>query len=177
MDEILLPPCLRRLSNQLRVDFAANIHSTNAKRKREPTRTIYEEATHIMKKDEKQRALKSMMKRAGLKKNKMKSSTRVVTENEETHNHVRMMDAAALLAQMSAGKEGNVSHSNDEIDDMYLSKNSMEAIAKAHNDTLAAKDYVIKAITAALAAKEELVRAQATLIVTMQQCAAVLDKA
>ena len=163
---------LRRLNNQLRVDFAASIHSTNTKRKREPTRTIYEEAAHCMKTDEEHRALKNLLKKTG---NALKhdTSTQSAIEENENHSIAKMMNAAASLAQMSMKHECNLLHPNDEIDKMYSSKTTIETIVKAHEDTLAAKDYIIKSITAALAAKEELVRAQATLIATMQQCAAV----
>ena len=43
-DSALLIPGLKRLSKQLQVDFAINVHSSEGKRKREPTRSIYEEA-------------------------------------------------------------------------------------------------------------------------------------
>ena len=39
----LLIPGLKRLSKQLRVDFATNVHGSEGKRRRDPTRTIYEE--------------------------------------------------------------------------------------------------------------------------------------
>jgi hypothetical protein len=39
----LLIPGLKRLSKQLHVDFAINVHGGEGKRKREPTRSIYEE--------------------------------------------------------------------------------------------------------------------------------------
>jgi hypothetical protein len=167
---------LRRLNNQLRVDFASSIHSTNTKRKREPTRTIYEEATHCMETEEKHRALKSMTeKKVNTPKRKHDTLTKSDIEENENRSIAKMINAAESLAQMSMKKECKSSHSNDEIDKIYSSKTTIETIVKAHEDTLAAKDYIIKSITAALAAKEELIRAQATLISTMQQCAAVRD--
>jgi hypothetical protein len=49
-DGELLIPGLKRLSKQLRVDFDVNVHSGEGKRKREPTRSIYEEAAMLSKK-------------------------------------------------------------------------------------------------------------------------------
>jgi hypothetical protein len=49
-DSALLIPGLKRLSKQLRVDFNANVHGGEGKRKREPTRSIYEEAVMLNKK-------------------------------------------------------------------------------------------------------------------------------
>jgi hypothetical protein len=46
---------------------------------------------------------------------------------------------------------------------------TIEAITKAHLATIAAKDEAIQAVNDALAAKEELVKAQAALIMVMQQ--------
>jgi len=45
----LLIPGLKRLSKQLQVDFASNVHGSEGKRKREPTRTIYEENVEVKK--------------------------------------------------------------------------------------------------------------------------------
>lgn len=44
-DGELLIPGLKRLSKQLKVDFALNVHGSEGKRKREQTRTIYDEET------------------------------------------------------------------------------------------------------------------------------------
>jgi hypothetical protein len=123
-----------------------------------------------METEEKHRALK---KRGSALKHD--TSTQSAMEENENRSIAKMMNAAASLAQMSMKKECNFLHPNDEIDKIYSSKTTIETIVKAHEDTLAAKDYIIKSITAALAAKEELVRAQAMLISTMQQCAAVRD--
>ena len=49
-DSALLIPGLKRLSKQLRVDFNVNVHGGEGKRKREPTRSIYEEAVMLNKK-------------------------------------------------------------------------------------------------------------------------------
>ena len=49
-ESMLLIPGLKRLSKQLHVDFAINVHGTDGKRKRQPTRSIYEEAAMQAKK-------------------------------------------------------------------------------------------------------------------------------
>ena len=154
MSESPFTPCIRRLNNQLHVDFAASVYSTDIKRKREPTRTIYEEAEHSMKTAEKQRVLKSL---TGSKRTHNESAN-ATTDDRRL---IQLMDAAASLAQMSG------MHSADDAN--HKSKTTVETIAKVHEDITTASNHLIKSITLALAAKEELMRAQAVLIGTMQQ--------
>lgn len=59
-EDSLLIPGFKRLSKQLKVDFATNVHSSEGKRKREQTKTIYDEdntntTTQGMKKSTKKR--------------------------------------------------------------------------------------------------------------------------
>ena len=167
-------PSIRRLDRQLRVDFATDVRvSGGGKRKREPTRSVYEEAAANMAKDtQKKKALKKQAGRAAKRirrKQPRPSSTKKPTMQSEDQ-HQRMLLAAASLAQMSrTGKSAVVVHDAP----VMASEKTAGFITKAHSDALlAAKDQAIRAADAALAAREELVRVQATLIAIMQRNAA-----
>ena len=64
-------PTLKRLNNQLRVDFAIDVHGRDGKRKREPTRSVYEEAAVNYEKEERMRRLKK--KKASPTKNETRA--------------------------------------------------------------------------------------------------------
>jgi len=177
-EESLLAPCLRRLSNQLRVDFAAEVYGAEGKRKREPTRSVYEEAAMEMEKDMKERALKRVAKKTGeMQKKKYTTPIHANTEDNDAYNIIKMMNAATSLAQLRVRNPNDASPVNiGESHKASITEKTIETITKAHEDTLAAKDYIIKSITEALAAKEELIRTQSTLIAMMQQCSANRDR-
>jgi hypothetical protein len=160
-------PCIRRLNRQLRVDFASDVRAgSEEKRKREPTRSIYEEAAANLAKDTQEKALKKRARRLN-KRIRMKQQRRAwpAKKTEPEDQHLRMMHAAASLAQMSGSGHAAAAHEK-----LNAAEKTIGRITKAHSDALlAAKDEAIRAATAALAAKEELVRVQATLINLMQQ--------
>ena len=197
---VIKHPNLKRLSHQLRVDFAIEVQGSGDKRKREPTRSIYEEAAANFEKDETRRAarrkrtkhtLVTMRKRQDAsddvkskgacygyeEKQKGKDMTQVSeqsSQEEENNSLVMMHAAAASLAQLSkragAGGDGG-STANQSASSMAVAmeRKMLKAITKAHIETLAAKDEAIKATAAALEAKNELVKMQATVIAMMQQ--------
>ena len=186
-EESLLTPCLRRLSNQLHVDFAADVRGVEGKRKREPTRSIYEEADHNMKMAAKERTLRRMMKnsvvyprkKCAAKQQQQQSSAEISeVEGEEDNNQeeednnqtfISMMHAAASLAELRVRSE-QAHRISIPIDQQIVAlETSFETMSKAHADTVAAKDEVIRTINATLVAKEELIRTQAALIKTMMQ--------
>jgi hypothetical protein len=161
---------LKRLSNQLRVDFAADVHGSGGKRKREPTRSIYEEAA---------KEQMACRKKGKLSKGVKKSSTIPRTTHNETaeisevddqdsyddDTHELMLRAASSLAQLSAG---HTKGTNDATEKEKEIASVVDTIMKAHADALAAKDEAIQAATVALAAKEELVKAQSAIIAMLQ---------
>ncbi len=154
----LLTPYLRRLSKQLHVDFATDVHCAEGKRKREPTRSVYEEAAMNLK----EKNLKHMMKK------KERAEKRRMSDDDSNHI-VKMMNAAASLTQLRIRNTTGPSVSG--TDSTLVAEKAIESINKAHEDTIAAKDFIIKSITTALATKEELIRTQSMLISMMQQCA------
>ena len=193
----MLIPSLRRLSNQLRVDFTSNVHGAEGKRRREPTRSIYEEAADSLRKKKQARAFKQTMK---ANKKSHKSDTGItkalrydtsaeisemedeaytpVGDDKHPARHEKndsgtmetMMRAAASLAQLSTRAASAPS-----AHPATITEKMIETIAKAHNDTIAVKDEMIRSINATLVTKDELVRTQAMLIALMQQCAAARD--
>lgn len=82
-DSALLIPGLKRLSKQLRVDFAVNVHGSEGKRKREPTRSIYEEAVMLSKKAVKSKNKKPKGK-AQSKQYENDSSSHEISEIDES---------------------------------------------------------------------------------------------
>ena len=147
--------CLRRLGNQLRVDFAKEICSTAEKRKRKPTYSIYTEAAE----DTEEREFRSTMKRSLMDK-------KVKRSHQETPNckvDPTILNAAISLAQLRASISPPVCEQTN------LANKTIENMMKAYTEAIAAKDEAIKTFTAALAAKEELIRVQAMLIDLMQQ--------
>jgi hypothetical protein len=183
-----VPSCLRRLNNLLRVDFAKGLGVTDGKRKREPTRSIYEEAEHDMKKDMAGKARKRLIKKVNsIEKRKYTTKHRkqdaaastsdsAGEEEEDPCNMATMMNAATALAKLRDGtRQSPAEHSSSaETFNHQLSfaEKTIELLTKAHENTLEAKDYIIKSVTAALIAKEELILEQAKLIASMRQSAA-----
>ena len=201
-------PNLFRLHKQLHIDFAADTHGHDGeKRKREPTRSIYEEAAANFEKDAAERALRKKMRRKMKKRQQAKrrwiakkaisspkekkqacpngeASAEISEIDEESmsspapphynqeEQHSIMLHAAASLAQL--GRQ-NALRMEEEVAAREKSataeQHTMDAmLAKAHADALlAAKDDALRATTAALMAKEELVKLQATLISMMRQ--------
>ena len=142
-DDSLLIPGLKRLSKQLRVDFAINVHGSEGKRKRQPTRSIYEEAVAV-KRGKQAKTAKPKQQIHKKKKTKQIDSPEIseIDESEFTNT-----------------KPGNTDGALTKI---------VESISSAHEAALAAKNEIIKTMAenhaAAIAAKDELINAQAALI-------------
>ena len=163
---------LKRLSNQLRVDFAADVHGSGGKRKREPTRSIYEEAAkEQIACGKKAKSSKGVKRILAMQKTKIThyNPTEILEgddlDSRDDDTHELMLRAASSLAQLSAGySKGTNDASNKETETASV----VETIMKAHADALEAKDEAIRAATVALAAKEDLVKAQSAIIDMLQ---------
>jgi hypothetical protein len=163
---------LKRLSNQLRVDFAADVHGSGGKRKREPTRSIYEEAAkEQMACGKKGKSSKGVKKSSTIPRTKSThNETTAISEvgdqdSYDDDTHELMLRAASSLAQLSAGYTNGTNDANEKETEIA---SVVDTIMKAHADALAAKDEAIQAATVALAAKEELVKAQSAIIAMLQ---------
>jgi hypothetical protein len=166
----MLVPGLKRLSNQLRVDFASNIHGVEGKRRREPTRSIYEEAAVSLEKDMKDKMLKRTTKATkeeavAKREADTKKVRRADSYEEDNQTLSAMMHAAKSLAQLKT----SLQTVRVQPEQSVTQKLMIETITNAHNETISAKDEIIKAISAALVVKDELIKAQAALISAMQK--------
>ena len=139
----------------------------------------------------KERALKRMMRNATKRNGKAKlderfekqeNSSAEISEIEEEGyaNHEEgdadqtfrsMMHAAASLAELRvrSQQQACMQRGSMPTTDQKMVDNSIEALSKAHADTVAAKDELIQTVNATLLVKEELIRTQAALISAMKQ--------
>ncbi len=161
---------LKRLSNQLRVDFAADVHGSGGKRKREPTRSIYEEAAkEQMACGKKGKSSKGVKKISTILRTTHNETTEISeVDDQDSYDddtHELMLRAASSLAQLSAWYTKGTNDASEKETEIA---SVVDTIMKAHADVLAAKDEAIQAATVALAAKEELVKAQSAIIAMLQ---------
>ena len=131
--DTLLIPGLKRLSRQLHVDFAINIHGSEGKRKREQRRSVYEEAS-----------INHAEKLERLRQKRMK------LKNDE--------DTSETSSDYS---ESDDSIPKTPPKKIPTPQKMMDILTTAHAAALASKDDVIKSMleshTAALAAKDALI--------------------
>ena len=169
-DMQLLIPGFKRLSRQLQVDFCINVHGSEGKRRREPVRSIYEEAAM---EDAKK---KKRARRANRKAQATVSiSTAPSTDNDcgdiSELDQEEIMQHAEMLANLSSGHS---SPENTVVDAHTKTKTSvvfealtraMDAISQANAHALKAKDDTIRAMEVASNALAETVRIQAALLI------------
>jgi hypothetical protein len=134
-----LIPGFKRLSRQLQVNFSTNVHGSEGKRRREPVRSIYEEA-----------AIEIATKK---KRPYVRKITPITTddssemeENEITHelkNKSKTSEVLSALAQ------------------------AMDAITQAHGQAMNSKDETIRALKATTQAIKDTIKAQTALIVEL----------
>ena len=163
-DNQLLIPGFKRLSRQLQVDFCINIHGSEGKRRREPVRSIYEEA-----------AMESAMKKKRIRRTPVQRKTTLNTapstdndcgdiselDDDEITQH------AEMLANLSSGQESpeliiakpTKSPSQNTSVILALAR-AMDAVAEANMHTIKAKDETIKAMETMTQALAETIRLQ-----------------
>jgi hypothetical protein len=143
----LLIPGLKRLSKQLKVDFATNVHGSEGKRRREKTRTIYDEDV--------------------LPETKKPYKPRVVAAkpHEDTHSFTEKKP------KERSSPPPTTERAADPINERPYSfaEKALDAINDSHAQAVAAKDETIRALTSALAMKDDLLRTQASLIALLQR--------
>ena len=133
--DTLLIPGLKRLSRQLHVDFAINIHGSEGKRKREQRRSVYEEASinHAEKLErlrQKRMKLKNDEDTSELSDYSESDDSIPKTPPKKTPTPQKMMDIhAAALA------------SKDDV---------IKSMLESHTAALAAKDVLIATLIVAL---------------------------
>ena len=151
----MLIPGFKRLSRQLQVDFAVNVHGGEGKRRREPVRSIYEEAA---------------MERANKKKRARRQYIRKQTTPPSTDNQsgdMSEVDEDELLrhAEMLASLSNASGQTTPEVKTTHTESNpTRTAEASSIIDSLArAMDIVTQAHAHALQAKDDTIRAMETL--------------
>ena len=162
-DRQLLIPGFKRLSRQLQVDFSVNVHGSEGKRRREPVRSIYEDAAH---------------ERANHKKRvrKVRPPTNdcgdisSMDEDELLHHAETLVSLSSGDAspekRMTTSKKQTLSDNASIISSLAR---AMDVVSQAHAHTLGAKDETIKAMDLASKALAETVRTQAALIAQMRR--------
>jgi hypothetical protein len=159
----MLIPGFKRLSRQLQVDFSINVHGGEGKRRREPVRSIYEDAA---------------MERANKKKRARRSYTRksATTDNDSSEYDddeiARHAETLASLRNIS----GNITPDAKSISKPRPSSKdtpsaiisalarAMEVVSQAHTHTLQSKDETIRAMEATAKALHDTVTTQTALI-------------
>ena len=143
MQQDMLIPGLKRLSHQLRVDFAVNVHGSDGKRKREPVRSIYEEA-----------AVESNKKQPYQRRAK-----RIFTENSPEISEIdeeEMTQHAQMLASLSSPaptkpKRQYVSQQNKHLASIINTLNkAIESLHQTHASVVASKDETIATLVGAV---------------------------
>ena len=139
--EEMLIPGLKRLSKQLRVDFAISVHSSEGKRKREPTRSIYEEAVVV----ESARGGKKGGKQRKARKERREDFSEISEIDETEFTKSNTPEMSKIIESVSTAHAAALEAKNEIIRSM------MESHA------------------AAIQSKDEIIRTQAALIATLKE--------
>ncbi len=144
----LLIPGLKRLSKQLKVDFAYNVHDAgDGKRKRETTMP------------------KKITKPRQQRAEKPKPQQQTEKPKKTNEDQPKQTDESIIVQPNETIKQTP----EQQPTITSFAQKALEAVTKSHADTIAAKDETIRALTAALVAKDELIDAQAELMRTLQR--------
>ena len=155
----LLIPGFKRLSRQLQVDFSVNVHGSEGKRRREPVRSIYEEAA--LEANKKKRVRRQQAKRTQS------------TDNESSDfDECELTKYAEMLASMSTAS-GQVTPDAKAIKPSYKTETSsvldalaraIDVVTKAHTHTIQSKDDTIRAMETTTKALQDTIASQTALI-------------
>ena len=169
-EALLLIPGLKRLSKQLRVDFAINVHSGEGKRKRKPVRSIYRDDAVVVMETGNRKKKKTIIMEASGKSKKVNNNKQMLpssTENSGTdddytdHDHDDDYDDDDAAELKSHKKK------------KHLISKLMESVSTAHAAALEAKDEIIRSMVeshaASITVKDKVIAAQAALIATLQE--------
>ena len=156
----MLIPGFKRLSRQLQVDFSVNVHGSEGKRRREPVRSIYEEAA---------------LERANKKKRVYRQHAKKTqsTDNESSDfDECELTKYAEMLASMSTAS-GQVTPDAKATKPAYKTETSsvldalaraIDVVTKAHTHTIQSKDDTIRAMETTTKALQETIASQTALI-------------
>ena len=152
----LLIPGFKRLSRQLQVDFSVNVHGSEGKRRREPVRSIYEEA-----------ALEANKKKR-VRRQQAKKTTQSTDNESSDFDEDEIMKHAELLASLSGQEtpDAKVATKPSYQTPSILSAltRAMDIVTRAHTHTIQAKDDAMRAMETTNRALQETVASQTALI-------------
>ena len=152
----LLIPGFKRLSRQLQVDFSVNVHGSEGKRRREPVRSIYEEA-----------ALEANKKKR-VRRQQAKKTTQSTDNESSDFDEDEIMKHAELLASLSGQETPDAkvvakpSYQTPSI--LNALTRAMDIVTRAHTHTIQAKDDTIRAMETTTKALQETIASQTALI-------------
>jgi len=156
----MLIPGFKRLSRQLQVDFSVNVHGGEGKRRREPVRSIYEEAA-IERANKKKRTRRSYVRKTTATDNDSSEY-----ENDEITRYAEMLASLSVVGEQvtpDANNQTNPKPSHQDATIRAITK-AMKMMTQAHNHTLQSKDDTIKAMETTTKALHETVATQTALI-------------
>jgi hypothetical protein len=179
-EEEMLIPGLKRISKQLHVDFAISVHSSGeGKRKRGPTRSIYEEAVAAVEstKGGKKKRRKIMMMDGKQQKHqkqqrKASSSKAMGGERKEEKGdsaEISEIDETEFFTQSRKPQQKQPQQKRMSKKMIIM----MESVSAAHAAALEAKNEIIRSMmeshASAIQSKDEIIRTQAALIATLKE--------
>jgi hypothetical protein len=140
-DGMLLIPGLKRLSKQLHVDFAINVHGTDGKRKRQPTRSIYEEAAM----QEKKKAKRPYVRKVVVVDKKSSSSSNEGGGNTSSAEISEIDESEFRKEEKDGGvDEEGKKEKKEEAPKMLVGPMEEVVSLASHMHVLNAKEHVIK---------------------------------
>ena len=168
----MLIPGFKRLSRQLQVDFAVNVHGGEGKRRREPVRSIYEEAA-LERANKKKRTRRQYNRKPVVSPSTDNDESGEISEidDDELLRHAEML-ASLSNASGHTTPEANNSSSMDYHPHRAKPSSSvigalaraMDIVTLSHTQAMQAKDETIRAMEAASKALTETVNTQTALI-------------
>ena len=154
----MLIPGFKRLSRQLQVDFSVNVHGGEGKRRREPVRSIYEEAA-IERANKKKRTRRSYVRKTTATDNDSSEC-----ENDEITRYAEMLASLSVVGEQVTPDANNQTKPSHQDATIRAITKAMKMMTQAHNHTLQSKDDTIKAMETTTKALHETVATQTALI-------------
>ena len=162
-DVTMLIPGLKRLSHQLHVDFAVNVHGTDGKRKREPVRSIYEEAVAQGKKRQPYQRKAQITPRKRMQQQQIDSPEISEIDEAEMLRHAEVL-ASLRRDEVHEPRSPVSKHTANMAGIIETLTKAMETVNTVHDQAIASKDEIIRTLHTATAAKDDTIRTKDEII-------------
>ena len=162
-DVTMLIPGLKRLSHQLHVDFAVNVHGTDGKRKREPVRSIYEEAVAQGKKRQPYQRKAQITPRKRMQQQQIDSPEISEIDEAEMLRHAEVL-ASLRRDEVHEPRSPVSKHTANRAGIIETLTKAMETVNTVHDQAIASKDEIIRTLHTATAAKDDTIRTKDEII-------------